>query len=247
MRLHVEPNAPALAEHAARRLVAAVRARPDAVLGLATGRTMRPVYAALARRLREEGLSLAGVRAFALDEYVGVGRDDPRSFRTFLARHVLEATDLPAASLAVPDGLAADPEAEAGRYEAAVREAGGLDLQLLGIGRNGHLGFNEPGAPLGGPCHVQRLAEETLAANREALAAGEAPPPRAAITLGLGSILAARACLLVASGAAKAAAVAAAVEGPVTERVPASVLQRHPDATVLLDAAAAAGLRAPPS
>jgi len=243
VRLHVEPTAEALAARAAERLVATVRARQGAVLGLATGRTMQPVYAAFARRLRAEGLSLARVRAFALDEYVGLGPDDARSFHAYLARHVLAATDLPAAQLAVPDGRAADPEAEASRYEAALRAAGGLDLQLLGIGGNGHLGFNEPGAPLDGPCHVECLAEETLAANREALEAEGAAPPRAGITLGLGSILAARACLLVASGAAKAAAVAAAVEGPVTPRVPASVLQRHPDATVLLDAAAASALR----
>jgi glucosamine-6-phosphate deaminase len=244
VRVVIESTAE-IVERAAERVAATLRARPRAVLGLAAGRTMEPVYAALGRRHREQGLSLAGARAFLLDEYLGVAADDPRSLRFAVMRALVEGTDLSPEALASPDGLAEAPEAEAARYEAAIRAAGGVDLQLLGIGTNGHLGFNEPGAALLGPCHVHPLAAETLEAQRAALAAGGAEPPRAALTMGLGTLLAARACLLVATGASKAHPVAAAVEGPLTAMVPASVLQLHPDATLLLDEAAAEALHRP--
>lgn len=244
MRVRIELRSRVFAG-AARQVAEVVGARPRAVLGLAAGRTMEPLYAALAARLREEGTSLREAQGFLLDDYLGLGPEDPRSLRAAVAGALLGPTDLPAASLHGPDGLAADPEAEAARYEAAIRAAGGIDLQLLGLGGNGHLGFNEPGAALLGRAHVAWLAEETLEANRAALTAGGAPPPQAAITLGLGTLLGARRCVLVATGAAKAAAVAAAVEGPLTARVPASVLQLHPDATLWLDEEAASGLRHP--
>ncbi|MDX1649804.1 MAG: glucosamine-6-phosphate deaminase [Myxococcota bacterium] len=232
---------------AARAVAEVLGARPGAVLGLAAGRTMEPVYAALARLHRENGLSLATARAFLLDEYLELDRDDPRRLRAEVERALVGPTDLPGDALEAPDPRAADPAAEAARYEAAVREAGGVDLQLLGIGANGHLGFNEPGAALLGRTRVQVLAEATLAANRTALEAGGGRPPRAAITQGLGTLLAARRLVLVATGSAKAQAVAEAVEGPLAARVPASVLQLHPDALLLVDEAAAAGLRDPGS
>lgn len=229
---------------AARALADAVRARPRPVLGLAAGRTMEPVYAELARLHREEGVSLAAARAFLLDEYLELARDDPRRLRAAVARALVGPTDLPDAALEAPDPAAADPAAEAARYETALRDAGGVDLQLLGLGANAHLGFNEPGASLRGRTGVQVLAEATLAAGRETLTAGGAPP-RAALTLGLGTLLEARRLVLVATGAAKAPAVAAAVEGPLAARVPASALQLHPDALVLVDEAAAGALRDP--
>jgi glucosamine-6-phosphate deaminase len=205
---------------------------------------VEPVYARLAAIHRDEGLSLRGITTFNLDEYVGATRDDAWSFYRFTLRHLVEPTDLPAASVHVPDGAASDIFAEAERYDAAIREAGGIDLQLLGLGQNGHIGFNEPGSSLGSATRAKALTEQTLRANQADLPALGGERPEAAITVGLGTILSARSCLLLAVGSAKAAAVAAMVEGPVTARVPASVLQHHPNATVVLDASAAAGLAA---
>lgn len=241
MRVVIEASAEAAADCVARRLAAAIRARPDCVLGIATGRTMMPVYAKLAALCKQEDLSLARVSSFNLDEYIGVAAGESVSFRSYTLRHLAAATDLPAASVHAPDGAAADVFAEAERYEQAIREAGGIDLQLLGLGRNGHIGFNEPGSSLASRTRVKALSEQTLRANRADLGS---PAPNAAITVGLGTILSARSCLLLAVGTAKSAAVAAMVEGPVTARVPASVLQHHPSATVLLDPGAAADLQA---
>ncbi len=148
------------------------------------------------------------------------------------------------ATVRAPDGAAPDIFAEAERYESAIREAGGVDLQLLGLGQNGHIGFNEPGSSLGSGTRAKALTEETLRANQDDLPALDGHRPQAAITVGLGTILAAPSCLLLAVGSAKAPAVAAMIEGPVTARVPASVLQQHPNATVVLDASAAAELEA---
>ena len=244
MRVVIESSAQAAADRAARSLADSVRSNPHCVLGLATGRTVEPVYARLAALHRDQGLSLRSVTAFNLDEYVGASRDDAWSFYRFAFRHLVEPTDLPAASLHVPDGAAPDIFAEAERYDAAIREAGGIDLQLLGLGQNGHIGFNEPGSSLGSATRAKALTEETLRANQADLPGLGRDLPEAAITVGLGTILSARSCLLLAVGAAKAGAVAALVEGPVTARVPASVLQHHPNATVVLDAAGAAGLEA---
>ena len=244
MRVVIESSAQAAADRVAQTLADSVRSNPHCVLGLATGRTVEPVYARLAALHRDQGLSLRSVTAFNLDEYVGASRDDAWSFYRFTFRHLVEPTDLPAASLHVPDGAAPDIFAEAERYDATIREAGGIDLQLLGLGQNGHIGFNEPGSSLGSATRAKALTEETLRANQADLPGLGRDLPEAAITVGLGTILSARSCLLLAVGAAKAGAVAALVEGPVTARVPASVLQHHPNATVVLDAAGAAGLEA---
>lgn len=244
MRVVIEPTAKAVSRNAAGRLAALVRSRPDCVLGLATGQTMVEVYRELVRRHREDGLSLGGVKTFNLDEYVGVAPEDPRSFHHFMLRHLVAPTDLRPEAAHVPDGHASDLFAEAERYEGAIAEAGGLDLQLLGLGRNGHLGFNEPGSSLKSLTRVKALTRETLEANREDLGAEQhAPPsPNAAITMGLGTILSARACILLALGEAKADAVVAMIEGPVTARLPASALQMHRDVVVLLDEPAASKL-----
>ncbi len=242
LRVVIEATAEEAASCVARGVADAIRANPRLVLGVATGRTMEPVYASLAGLYREAGLALREVRAFNLDEYVGAARDDPWSFHRFILEHLAEPTDLPASAVHAPDGAAQDVFAEAVRYEQAIVAAGGIDLQLLGLGRNGHVGFNEPGSSLGSSTRVKALSRATLEANREDLPADRAELPEAAITVGLGTILRTRACLLLAVGAAKSAAVAAMVEGPVTSRVPASVLQHHPNATVVIDRAAAGGL-----
>ncbi len=238
MRVVIEPTA-LLYRLAARRVAARVRAEPACVLGLATGRTMLPLYDELARLHAAEGLSFARATAFALDEYVGAA-DALGSFAHFLRTQLVERTDLPAESLHVPAASEAGAAAVALAYEAAIRAAGGIDLQLLGLGVNAHLGFNEPGSSLGSRTRVKTLAPETLASNRKDLPAPGAP--RLAITLGLGTILEARACLLIATGSAKVAAVAATIEGPLSASAPASVLQLHPHVTAYVDDAASAGL-----
>lgn len=236
MRIVIEKTANAVFENAAERLAQLVQRRPNAVLGLATGRTMVGTYSALVRHHRD-GLSLAGITTFNLDEYVGMKGDDPRSFHHFMVKHLVEPTDLPPSSLNMPDGHADDLFAEAARYEQAIDDAGGLDLQLLGMGRNGHIGFNEPGSSLRSLTRVKALTRDTLEANKNDL---EGTNPEAALTMGLGTILNARSCLLLATGGAKAYAVKAMAEGPLTARVPASVLQLHRDVIVIVDEAAAA-------
>jgi glucosamine-6-phosphate deaminase len=240
MRVVIEPTAE-LYRLAARRVARAVRAKPDCVLGLATGRTMVPLYDELVRLHREEGLSFAAVTAFHLDEYVGVAPDQPGSFRRFVRERLEARTDLRPDAVRFPDAAAPDPAAAARAYEAELRAAGGIDLQLLGLGVNAHIGFNEPGSSLASRTRVKTLSDETLAANREGLPA-IVRERRLAITMGLGTILDARLCLCIATGAAKAGAVAALVEGPVTASAPGSVLQLHPDVIAYVDEAAAAGL-----
>ena len=224
----------AAAEEAASRIAAAVRDRPDIVLGLATGNTMLGVYDHLAARHRE-GLSLARATAFNLDEYVGLAPGHPAGFAAYMARHLGERTDLPASRMHLPDP--ADPAA----FEEAIGGAGGIGLQLLGIGRNGHIGFNEPGTPPDSRTRVVTLSAGTRRANAGDFPAGEAVPPRA-VTMGVATILEASEIVLLATGAAKAPALAHALAGPVGPEVPASFLRRHRALTVLCDAAAAAGL-----
>jgi glucosamine-6-phosphate deaminase len=240
MRVVIEPE-DELYRLAARRIARAMRAQPRCVLGLAAGRTMAPLYAELVRLHQGEGLSFAGVTAFHLDEYVGVAPGAPGSLRRFVQEHLAAGTDLPERALRLPDVASPDPAAAARAYEAEIRAAGGIDLQLLGLGVNAHLGFNEPGSSLASRTRVKTLSDETLAASPGELPAG-VRERRLAITLGLGTILEARACLLIATGPAKAGAVAATVEGPVTASAPASVLQLHPDVVAYVDEAAAAGL-----
>lgn len=240
MRVVIEPE-DELYRLAARRVARRVRGEPRCVLGLATGRTMAPLYAELVRLHRAEGLSFAGVTAFNLDEYVGVAPGAPGSLRRFMQEHFAAHVDLPERALHLPDGASPEPAAAARAYEAAIRAAGGIDLQLLGLGVNAHLGFNEPGSSLASRTRVKTLSDETVLANRAELPDG-VREWRLAITMGLGTILEARACLLIATGPAKAGAIAATIEGPVTASAPASILQFHPDAIAYVDEAAAAGL-----
>jgi glucosamine-6-phosphate deaminase len=217
-----------------------LRARADAVLGLATGQTMRPVYARLVALHRAGETDLSRATTFNLDEYVDVAPGHPASFHAYMHEALFAPLGLDPARTHLPRGDAADPAAEAQRYEAAIAAAGGVDLQLLGIGRNGHLAFNEPTSSLGSRTRVKTLAETTRRANAPAF--GPGPVPRQAITMGIATILEARACVLLATGAAKADAVARMVEGPLGADCPATALQLHPAATVVLDDAAASRL-----
>lgn len=240
MRLEVFDSAAEAERAAAGRLAGCLRAGPAAVLGLATGATMEGVYRALVAQVEAGGVSLARATSFNLDEYLGLPPDDPASYRATMERLLFARTDLPRDRAHLPDGLAADPEAEARRYEAAIAAAGGLDLQLLGLGRNGHVGFNEPGSPADSRTRVVRLSEATRAANRAQFPPGRAVPERA-ITLGIATILEARALLLLVTGEAKHAALARSLSGPPSPDCPASLLLGHPALTVLADRAAAAG------
>ncbi len=226
---------------AARQVVATIAAKPGAALGLATGATFAPVYAALVAAHRAGEVSFARVASFNLDEYVGLPAAHPQSYRSEMRRMLFDHVDIDPARAHLPDGNAADPDAEAARYDRAIAAAGGIDLQLLGLGVNGHIGFNEPSSSLGSRTRTKDLAPPTIAANRRFFPAGE-EPPRQSITMGVATIMEARDILLLATGAAKAAALRATVEGPVTAFCPASALQFHPRVTVLCDEAAASGL-----
>jgi glucosamine-6-phosphate deaminase len=223
---------------AADRIAALVARTPDPVLGLATGSTPLPVWAAL----RERGVDLSRARGFALDEYLGLPSGHPESYRAVIDREVVAPLGLDPALVRVP-GDDGGPVATAGeRYEAAIRDAGGVDLQILGIGRTGHIGFNEPGSSLASRTRVKTLTDATRADNARFFASPD-EVPRHCLTQGLGTILDARELVLLAFGATKAEAVAGAVEGPVSASLPGSVIQLHPDVTVLVDEEAASKLR----
>jgi glucosamine-6-phosphate deaminase len=219
-----------------------IRAHPRAVLGLATGSTMEAVYQQLVRMHRETGLDFSGVRTFNLDEYVGLAPDDSHSYRHFMNEHLFKQVNLNLANTHLPNGRAADLGAECRHYEQLITDAGGIDLQLLGIGKSGHIGFNEPLSALKSRTREKALTPTTIKQNAPFFG-GEAQVPRRALTMGVGTILDARRCLLLATGAAKADIIAQAVEGPITSMVTASALQLHPKATVIVDEAAAAKLK----
>ncbi|HWM15287.1 MAG TPA: glucosamine-6-phosphate deaminase [Microbacterium sp.] len=217
-----------------------IRADPEFVLGLATGSTPLPVYEALPVRLN--GVDVSRVRGFALDEYVGLDPAHPESYRSVITREVVEPLGLDPARISVPDGSLAGIEYAGEAYERALHDAGGVDLQLLGIGTDGHIGFNEPGSSFASLTRVKTLTTQTRADNARFFDSIE-DVPRHCITQGLGTILRARHLVLLAFGKGKAEAVAAAVEGPVTASLPGSAIQLHPHTTVVVDEAAATSLR----
>lgn len=235
VRVVIEPNPEAGAAFAARWVAGELRRRRESVLALAAGATMVPVYAAIAKEHAQRALPFDRCRVFDVDEYVGLAPGDPRSFRYFVRSNLCAPVGIAEAAHDAPDGLATDLEAECARFEAAIAQAGGIDLAVLGLGRNGHLAFNEPGSSLAGRTRVEVLMRVDLGDDGT-----RAPLPRVAITMGIGTILAARACLVVAFGFEKERAVAEMIEGSVTSIVPASALQLHPNTTVVLDDAAAA-------
>ncbi|WOI55862.1 glucosamine-6-phosphate deaminase [Palleronia sp. LCG004] len=242
MRVLICPDAASAARRTADLLCEHVARRPHAVLGLATGGTMEPVYEILRERIAEGSLDLSSVTTFNLDEYVGLAGDHPQSYRATMERLLFEAAGIGPDRARLPDGAAADPAAEADAYDAAISEAGGIDLQLLGIGSNGHIGFNEPTSSLGSRTRIKTLTRETRDANARFFDEGE-EAPRFSITMGIATVLEARSCLLLATGEGKAPAVAAAIEGPLSAACPASALQLHPSATMILDPDAARDLK----
>lgn len=234
----VRPGADAAAALAAQLIAARLRAKPGLVLGLATGRTMERVY----DRLAAMELDFSNCRSFNLDEYIGVSAEDERSYRCYMDERLFGRVNIPRANTHVPDGVAADLGAEAARYERLIREAGGIDLQLLGIGEAGHIGFNEPLSALMSRTREKALTPVTRRQNAAMFGGDPDQVPARALTMGVGTILEARELLLLATGPEKAEVVARAVEGPITAMISASALQLHPNCKVVLDEAAAGAL-----
>lgn len=224
---------------AADAIQALLERTPDAVLGLATGSSPLPVYDELAAR---PGLDFSRASAFALDEYVGLPEGHPESYREVVRREFTGRVNIRHENVHTPDGAAADIPAACAAYEEAIAAAGGVDLQLLGVGTDGHLAFNEPGSSLSSRTRIKSLIEQTRRDNARFFN-GPAEVPHHVITQGLGTIMDARHVVLLATGARKAQAVRDLVEGPVSAICPASVLQFHRHATVLLDEAAASALK----
>ena len=241
MRIYREKDYDAMSRRAASIIAAQVVAKPDCVLGLATGSTPVGAYRQLVRWNQQGDLSFREVRSVNLDEYCGLAPTHDQSYRYFMQDNLFDHVDIVPGNTNVPNGLAEDAGVECARYEQAVAALGYADLQLLGLGRNGHIGFNEPCAEFPVATHLVDLTESTIEANARFFAsAGDVP--RQALTMGIGTIMRARKILLVVSGADKADAVAKTVRGPVTPEVPASILQLHPDVTIVGDEAALSGL-----
>ena len=219
-----------------------LRGNPAAVLGLASGQTPRAMYRELIREHRENGLSFRDVTTFNLDEYVGIEPGSPHSYRAYMQRELFDHVDIDTASTFLPEcPPGADPRKVGPAYEAHIARVGGIDLQLLGVGVNGHIGFNEPASSLASRTRIKTLTRETIEANRPHFD-DPAKQPQLAITMGIASIMDAREILLLATGESKADAVRELVEGPVSARCPASMLQMHERVTVVLDTKAAARL-----
>lgn len=235
----IVPDAARAGAIVADEIVALIRRRPDAVLGLATGSTPLPVYEALHGRI--DGVDVSQVRGFALDEYVGLDPAHPESYRSVITREVVEPLGLDPDRIRTPDGSLAGIEHAGEDYEAAIEAAGGVDLQILGVGTDGHIGFNEPGSSFASRTRVKTLTRRTREDNARFFDTVD-EVPRHCITQGIGTILRARHLVLLAFGEGKAAAVAGAVEGPVTASLPGSAIQLHPHVTVVVDEAAASCL-----
>ena len=219
-----------------------LRRKPDAVLGLATGSTPLPVYDELAARHERDGLDFSRASGFALDEYVGLPPGHPESYREVVRREFTNRVNIRPENVHGPDGAAADIPAACRAYEEAIAAAGGVDLQILGVGTDGHIAFNEPGSSFASRTRIKSLIEQTRRDNARFFSS-LADVPHHVLTQGLGTIMEARHVILLATGAQKAQAVREFVEGPVAAICPASILQFHPHATVLLDEAAASALK----
>ena len=237
MEVVVASNADEAAARAADLVQAFLDSSPSPVLGLATGASVQPLYRELVRRHLEESLSLAATRAFLLDEYVGLGSDHPQLYRNVVRRDLTGQVDLDPVHLYSPDVRAADLEVECARYDRRIGRAR-IGLQILGIGRNGHLAFNEPGSPFDSRTRVVCLTATTRADNAQFFSSPD-DVPRRAVTQGLGTIMETGHLVVIALGSAKAAAVEGARHGPVTETLPASILRTHPRVTMILDPQAA--------
>lgn len=243
MEVVIVPDTKAGGEIVAEAMAQLLRRKPDALLGVATGSTPLPVYEALALRVRSGAVDTSRARIAQLDEYAGLPTDHPESYRSVLRREVLERLGIGMDKFLGPDGTAADVQGACEAYDRVLAEAGGVDLQLLGIGTDGHIGFNEPCSSLASRTRIKTLTEQTRMDNARFFDGDIEQVPHHVITQGIGTILEARHLVLLATGKSKADAVAAAVEGPVAAVCPASALQLHPHATVVVDESAASKLK----
>lgn len=243
MLVLLTPDYDALSREAARIVAHAVSSKHSVNLGLATGSTMLGTYKDLVRLHKEGKVDFSGVTTFNLDEYWGLAADNPQSFHYFMRENLFAHVNVRPERIHIPDGtLTGDYEEYCAEYERAIKAAGGIDLQVLGIGRNGHIGFNEPTSSFASRTRLKVLTSETIEDNRKAFGVGE-EVPECAVTMGIGTILEARRILILATGAAKAEAVERAIEGPITASVTASCLQLHPDVTFVIDEDAASRLK----
>lgn len=226
-----------LSRKAAEILAAHIIVQPELVLGLATGDTPAGTYQKLIEKYNEGALDFSHVKTVNLDEYVGLASTHPQSYRYFMEKHLFEYININAENTYLPDGTSDDLDKACTLYNSIIRSLGGIDVQLLGIGRNGHIGFNEPGTAFETKTHVVDLSQDTIRANSRLFERIEDVPKRA-ITMGIGNIMQAKNILLIVNGEAKADAVVSAFYGPVVPTVPASILQLHPNVTVVADEAA---------
>ncbi|MFA5586397.1 MAG: glucosamine-6-phosphate deaminase [Saccharofermentanales bacterium] len=234
MRIIAVKDAGQMGLEAARLMAGVVREKPEAVLGLATGSTPLGTYAELARLCAREGLDFSKITSFNLDEYIGLDRDHPQSYFAYMKEHFVDLVNIAPENVFLPDGVAEDLEAECHEYDRLLESYGFADLQLLGIGTNGHIAFNEPDDHFVAATHKVALTAETIQANQRFFDRLEDVPTHA-ITLGMRGIMSARQLVLIASGSGKARAIADACFGPVTPKVPASIIQLHANAVVIAD------------
>jgi len=243
MKIIIFDHQQAVAEAAAALIQEGWKRKPDLVLGLAAGRTPLELYRLLVEFYHQGKIDFSRMRVFGLDEFFGLERTHPLSFAAYFEENLFRHVNLPPDNIHLLDGKADNVEAHCRWYEAMIQRCGGIDIQLLGLGQNGHLGFNEPGSSFGSRTRLQALSEETMAVQASLFQAQGMTPPQASLTMGLATILEAKNILLLVTGEEKARILPQALEGPLTASVPASCLQLHSSVFVLLDEAAAAGLK----
>lgn len=237
MRIYRTKDSADMSREAANIVSAQIIMKPDCVLGLATGSTPIGLYKQLIEWYQKGDLDFSEVRTVNLDEYKGISRENDQSYYYFMHQNLFDHVNIPEGNTHLPDGMALDPEKECDRYNNLIQSMGGVDLQLLGIGHNGHIGFNEPGDSFDKQVHCVNLTESTIEANKRFFASAD-EVPRQAYTMGIGNILQAKKILVVANGEGKAEIVKKAFFGPVTPQVPASILQLHQDVVLVADEAA---------
>ncbi len=242
MLVIVKEDYDAMSKEAAKRVAALIRKKPDAVIGFATGGTPVGLYKELIRMHKEEGLDFSKITTFNLDEYVGLPPEHPESYHYFMWENLFKHVNVDPRFVHIPHGMADDIDAFCEWYEEKIEEAGGIDLQILGIGANGHIAFNEPGSSLGSRTRIKTLTEKTRRDNARFFDNDINKVPKYAITMGIGTIMEARELLMLASGPGKADAIKATVEGPITAMVPATIMQMHRKAILIVDKDAASKL-----
>lgn len=238
MRVIITVNYDEMSKKAAEIVKKQIKEKPNTVLGLATGSTPLVMYKHLIEMYKRGEIDFSNVITFNLDEYIGLSPDHPQSYHYFMFHNFFNHINIKKENVHIPNGIAEDLEEECRKYEEEIEKAGGIDLQILGIGINGHIGFNEPDESIETKTHVVTLTEKTINANKRFFKSAE-EVPRKAITMGLGSIMKAKKIVLLASGKNKAEAIKETIKGQLTTKVPATVLALHPDVTIIIDKEAA--------